>query len=129
MFRNRVAPLLFVLPYALFASGDTIHLKNGTSLQVEKVQEKAGKIEYVVGGTTYSIPKSWVENIDSDGSSQMRVTVEVPSSSFKAPAEAAAANASAERAAKRRELMPVLPLPASEDGGEWTSALLHAMPK
>src|ERR1039457_2966151 len=43
---------------------DTIHLKDGTTLSADNVTEKDGQIQYTVGGTQYSIPKSSVSSID-----------------------------------------------------------------
>ena len=43
---------------------EAIHLKNGTTISADKVTEKDGQIQYTVGGTQYSIPKSSVSSID-----------------------------------------------------------------
>src|SRR5258707_2222026 len=77
--------ILCLITLSASSIAETIHLKNGTSFQVERVQEKAGQVEYVMGGSTYSIPKSLVESIDRGPTSTMGIRVEVPSSSFKTP--------------------------------------------
>ncbi len=43
---------------------EAIRLQNGTTISVDKVTEKNGQIQYTVGGTQYSIPKSSVSSID-----------------------------------------------------------------
>ncbi len=43
---------------------EAIHLKNGTSITADRVIEKDGQVEYTVGGTHYSIPKSSVSSIE-----------------------------------------------------------------
>ncbi|MBV9277038.1 MAG: tetratricopeptide repeat protein, partial [Candidatus Eremiobacteraeota bacterium] len=47
------------------ASADTVYLKNGTSLTVDRARDKGDTIEYVMGGTTYTLPKSSVLRIES----------------------------------------------------------------
>lgn len=43
---------------------EAIRLQNGTTISADKVTEKDGQIQYTVGGTQYSIPKSSVISID-----------------------------------------------------------------
>jgi tetratricopeptide (TPR) repeat protein len=43
---------------------DAIHLKNGTTISADKIVEKNDRVEYTVGGTAYSVPKSSVSSID-----------------------------------------------------------------
>jgi tetratricopeptide (TPR) repeat protein len=43
---------------------EAIHLNDGTTISAEKVTEKDGQIQYIVGSTQYSIPKSSVSSID-----------------------------------------------------------------
>jgi hypothetical protein len=106
-----VLAAVFVIAVGSVSLAETIHLKNGTSFQVEKVQEKAGQVEYVMGGATYTIPKSMVESIDRATTSKMGIRVEVPSSTFKTPpppgSSGAARTPESDRLAKKRELMPV----------------------
>jgi tetratricopeptide (TPR) repeat protein len=62
----RRAFIAFLL-LAATASADTIVLTNGTSLSVDRARDKGDKIEYVMGGTTYTLPKSSVVRIETGG--------------------------------------------------------------
>ena len=57
------------------AAADTIYLKNGTSLVVDRAREKDGQVEYVMGGTTYRIPKSKVERIEAGGAAAIPLSI------------------------------------------------------
>jgi len=46
------------------AHADSIHLKNGTIISADKTTEKADQVEYSIGATHYSIPKSSVSSIE-----------------------------------------------------------------
>jgi tetratricopeptide (TPR) repeat protein len=59
------------VPFLLAATlgicrAESIHLKNGTSISADRVVERDGQVEYTVGGTHYSIPKSSVSSIEQD---------------------------------------------------------------
>jgi tetratricopeptide (TPR) repeat protein len=58
---------LLLISLALAAQAETIHLKNGRTIQASNVREKNGRIEWEVGDNTYSIAKSLVERIDTGG--------------------------------------------------------------
>ncbi|MCU1305452.1 MAG: repeat protein [Acidobacteriaceae bacterium] len=118
-----------LIAFSAPSMAETIHLKNGTSFQVERVQEKAGQVEYVMGGSTYSISKSLVQSIDRGSTSTMGIRVEVPSSSFKEPPPPGTSDTrtpDSDRLAKKRELMPVAPPKAAPvEVEEKKSALLE----
>ena len=57
-------PVILLISLALAAQAETIHLKNGRTIQASNVREKNGRIEWEVGGNTYSIAKSLVERVD-----------------------------------------------------------------
>ncbi len=48
---------------------DTIYLKKGSKIEAQNVREEGGAIKYEQNGTTFSIPTSWVERVEVDGSS------------------------------------------------------------
>lgn len=56
--------LCFLLATAALASADTLYLKSGIYIVVRKAEEKDGQIEYWVGSTKYTIPKSAVDRIE-----------------------------------------------------------------
>ncbi len=43
---------------------DSIHLKNGTTISADKATERADQVEYSIGATHYSVPKSSVSSIE-----------------------------------------------------------------
>jgi tetratricopeptide (TPR) repeat protein len=47
-----------------FCRAESIRLKNGTMITADKVNEKDGKVDYTIGGTSYSVPKSTVSSIE-----------------------------------------------------------------
>jgi tetratricopeptide (TPR) repeat protein len=49
------------------ASADTIHLKNGRTILVDRVRENGNRYEYEIGDDTYAIPKSSVERVEAGG--------------------------------------------------------------
>jgi tetratricopeptide (TPR) repeat protein len=53
-----------LLSTAMLASADTLYLKNGMYIIINKAEEKDGKIEYWVGSTKYTIAKSAVDRIE-----------------------------------------------------------------
>ena len=64
--RLQLAIWLIVLPCAW---ADTIHLKNGRTIQADSVREAGDRVEYDIGEDSYAIPKSSVERIET-GSGQ-----------------------------------------------------------
>ena len=46
------------------AWADTIHLKNGRTIQADSVRDTGERVEYDIGDDTYAIPKSAVDHID-----------------------------------------------------------------
>ena len=67
------APAAALTLLALFAAplcfADTIYLKKGSKIEAQNVREEGGAIKYEQNGTTFSIPASWVERVEVDGSS------------------------------------------------------------
>lgn len=61
--RSQLAVCL-VLATVKLASADTLYLKNGMYIIINKAEEKDGKIEYWVGSTKYTIAKSAVDRIE-----------------------------------------------------------------
>jgi peptidase MA superfamily protein/tetratricopeptide repeat protein len=59
--RLRFAIWLLILPWAW---ADTIHLKNGRTIQADSVRDTGDRVEYDIGDDTYAIPKSAVEHVD-----------------------------------------------------------------
>lgn len=62
---KKIVPLLLIillLPLCVFA--DTIFLKDGTRLDVQKAWEGNGKVKYNLYGTVYSFPKNQVQKIE-----------------------------------------------------------------
>jgi hypothetical protein len=59
--RLQLAIWLIVLPCAW---ADTIHLKNGRTIQADSVREAGDRVEYDIGDDNYAIPKSAVERIE-----------------------------------------------------------------
>jgi len=55
---------LLLLAICAAAWGDTIHFKNGTSITVDKAVENGPNVDYFVGATKYTVPKSSVERIE-----------------------------------------------------------------
>jgi len=60
----RCGAFAVVLVLGTFAAADTVYLKNGTSLTVDRARDKGDIVEYVMGGTTYTLPKSKVLRIE-----------------------------------------------------------------
>jgi hypothetical protein len=61
--KSQLAPCL-LLAAATLASADTLYLKNGMYIIVNKAEEKDGKIEYWVGSTKSAIAKRAVDRIE-----------------------------------------------------------------
>jgi Peptidase MA superfamily len=67
-----------VLLAATAGYADTIHLKNGASVVVDKAVERDGQVEYWVGSTKYVIPSGDVEKIEKSAGPTIRVGGQVP---------------------------------------------------
>jgi tetratricopeptide (TPR) repeat protein len=68
--RIRLAALiLLALCSAPLCFADTIYLKKGSKIEAQNVREENGAVKYEQNGTTFSIPASWVERVEVDGSS------------------------------------------------------------
>src|SRR5690242_7947168 len=63
MFKGRILSALLMLAVAS-AWADTIHFKNGTFITVDKAVENGANVDYFMGATKYTVPKSSVERID-----------------------------------------------------------------
>jgi hypothetical protein len=57
---------------------DTILFKNGAYIEVDKASEKDGQIEYWMGSTTYTIPKTKVEKIVEGGGPSITLGSQAP---------------------------------------------------
>ncbi len=71
--RPRILWFLLAIAIALPACADTIYLKSGISILATQVREVGDSVEYVVGSTKYTIPKSSVWKIERP--SDMQITV------------------------------------------------------
>ncbi len=60
---------LLVLFAAPFCLADTIYLKKGSKIEAQNVREENGALKYEQNGTTFSIPLSWVDRVEVDGTS------------------------------------------------------------
>lgn len=71
------------------ARADTIHLKNGASITAENIREKGDQVEYTLGASTYTIPRSMVDRIErSGGSFGVTVTTPAPGAVYRDPGSA-----------------------------------------
>ena len=70
--------LFLLIALSAAASADTIRLKNGTFLTVDKVRDKGDSYEYVMGGGTYTIAKKFVERVESGGGPSISIGSAVP---------------------------------------------------
>jgi len=61
-----LSALMLVLAFGA-ASADTIHLKNGHAILVDRVRENGNRCEYEIGDDSYAIPKSSVDRIEAGG--------------------------------------------------------------
>ena len=60
----RVPAAILVTLLATSLAADTIHLKNGRTIEAENIRESGGRVQYDIGDNTYAIPKSLVERIE-----------------------------------------------------------------
>ncbi|HLJ85459.1 MAG TPA: hypothetical protein VKZ53_01470 [Candidatus Angelobacter sp.] len=47
---------------------DTIHLKNGRTMKVDRAWEENGRVQYQIGSSIFNLPKSRVDRIETDHS-------------------------------------------------------------
>ena len=71
--RARVICLLALLGPCV-AHADTIHLKNGRTIQADHVRQDGGHVEYEIGDDTYRIPLDLVDKIDTSAAPAVSVT-------------------------------------------------------
>lgn len=62
--RRNIISVVLLVALAPVALADTIHFKNGTFITVDKAVENGARVDYSVGATKYTVPKSSVERID-----------------------------------------------------------------
>jgi tetratricopeptide (TPR) repeat protein len=102
---------------------DTIRLKNGTAITCDRTAERGDLVEYMIGATTYYVPKSAVAGIERGGTFGVSVgtgTAAVVAPPSSAPAVSAPASSNPVRAT--RKLAPALPA-APRVGSVDTAAL------
>ena len=63
MSHARILSTLMLLAVAS-AWADTIHFRNGTFITVDKAVENGANLDYFMGATKYTVPRSSVERID-----------------------------------------------------------------
>lgn len=66
--RFRAFVVFACLVLAGYAAADIIHLKDGGTIVCEHVREGGGGIQYDKNGSTFTIPKSWVESVETNPS-------------------------------------------------------------
>lgn len=74
----RICLLIAFLLLVTAASADTIHLKNGTFLNVDRLRDKGDSYEYVMGGATYTIAKKFVERVETGGGPSISIGSALP---------------------------------------------------
>lgn len=100
---------------SLLCSADTIRLKNGTSLNVDRVTQKNGIVEYFIGSTRYTVPLADVVGIDASPS--FGITVKSAPAGMVTPARVPEAGARSDyRAAPSGKLKAGPPPPLSWRG-------------
>jgi tetratricopeptide (TPR) repeat protein len=71
------------------ALADNIHFKNGTVITANQVREKGDQVEYVLGNTTYTVPRWTVERIERTSSFGVTVSQPAPGAAYRDPSFAA----------------------------------------
>ena len=111
MSKGRISTTLLLLAVAS-AWADTIHFKNGTFITVDKAVENGANVDYFMGATKYTVPKSLVERIDREqgpgisiGSTSQTNLVTVGPGTAAAPAPSAPVAAKAPTARTRLPLV------------------------
>ena len=99
---------------SLLCSADTIRLKNGTSLNVDRVSQKNGIVEYFIGSTRYTVPLADVAGIDASPS--FGITVKSAPAGMVTPARVPEAGVRSDRTAPAGKLKAVPPPPPSWRG-------------
>ena len=62
--RRLLSGLLLLLAFSAPLPADIIHFKNGTFITVDKTVENGAQVDYFIGATRYTVPKSSIERID-----------------------------------------------------------------
>jgi hypothetical protein len=70
---------------AIAGRADTIHLKNGTSVEADRAIKTGGHVEYWVGSTKYVIASSDVEKIEKSAGPSVRVNGQSPMNVVSSP--------------------------------------------
>jgi tetratricopeptide (TPR) repeat protein len=112
MSNGRILLTFLVFAITSFARADTIHFKNGTFITVDKAVENGANVDYFMGATKYTVPKSLVERIDREqgpgisiGSTSQTNLVTVGPGTAAAPAPSAPVAAKAPTARTRLPLV------------------------
>lgn len=120
MFRWLCAGCL-LLSLSTVGWADTIRLKNGSAITCDRTTERGDVIEYVIGATTYYVPKSAVAGIERGGTFGVSVStgnaaaVAVPYPYSATTANPAASSSPARVSAKLAGTAPAAPRIASVD--------------
>ena len=124
----RVITLLLAVVAAPYVLADTIHFKNGTFITVDKAVENGASVDYFLGATKYTVPKSSVERIEhvsgvgiSIGSTAQSNLVTVGPGPAAAPAPA---SPDVPRARAPRTRLPMVRPAISADESKQRAALL-----
>lgn len=75
---KRSAFIAVVFCLSLCASADVIRLKNGVSVNADRATIKGDTVEYVVGSTTYYLPKQAVDRIEPSASFGIKIGAGTP---------------------------------------------------
>lgn len=124
----RILSAILLLAISASAWADTIHFKNGTFITVDKAVENGANVDYFMGATKYTVPKSSVERIDRDpglgisiGSTSQTNLVTVGPGPVAAPAPSSPAPAKPQ--ASRTRLPMVRPLIAPDEAKQRAALL------
>ena len=124
---NRIlAGLLLLLTASPFLRADTVRFKNGTFITVDKAVENGANVDYFIGSTKYSVPKSSVERIEHQPGPGISIGSTAQTNLVTAGPEAAAAPAPAAPAKSRpaRTRLPLLRPAIAPEEAKQRAALL-----
>ena len=128
MFNARILSTFLLFTFSCSAWADTIHFKNGTFITVDKAVENGANVDYFMGATRYTVPRSSVESIDHDkgmgisiGSTAQTNLVTVGPGPVAAPAPAAP---TAAKVRPPRTRLPLVRPVISPDEAKQRAALL-----
>lgn len=111
---NFLSAIIAVFFCSLLCHADTIRLKNGTSLNVDRVTQKNGIVEYFIGSTRYTVPLADVAGIDASPS--FGITVKSAPAGMVTPSRVPEASVRSDRTAPSEKLKAVPPPPPSWRG-------------